>query len=56
MPTLIKNVRNRNVIEFDQGSFDSWCVYLTRPGQPRYAPRDTEYFANLKQLGNIHGY
>ena len=56
MPTLIKNVRNRNVIEFDQGAFDSWCVYLTRPGQLRYAPRDTEYFAKLKQLGNNHGH
>lgn len=56
MPTLIKNVRNRNRIEFDKGSFDAWCVYLTRPGQARYAPRDTEYFAKLKQLGNIHGH
>lgn len=56
MPALIKNVRNRNVVEFDSGSFDSWCVYLTRPGQARYAPRDTEYFSRLRQLGNAHGH
>lgn len=56
MPTLIKKVRNRNIIEFDKGLFDNWCVYLTRPGQARYAPRDTEYFSRLKQLGDTHGH
>lgn len=54
MPTLIKNVRNRNIVEFDSGSFDDWCVYLTRPQQFRYAPRDTEYFSKLQILGNAH--
>jgi hypothetical protein len=54
MPQLIKNVRNRNTIEFDRGSFDNWCVYLKRLGQPRYAPRDTEYFSKLKHLGYTH--
>ena len=55
MAVLIKKVRERNTIEFDNGAFDNWCVYLSRPGQARYAPRDTEYFAKLKQLGNVHG-
>jgi hypothetical protein len=54
MPILIKSVRNRNIVEFDLGSFDNWCVYLRRPGQMRYAPRDTEYFSKLKDFGNIH--
>lgn len=54
MPAFIKNVRNRNLIEFDKGTFDEWCVYLTRPGQMRYAPRDTEYFSRIKQLGDRH--
>jgi hypothetical protein len=54
MPQLIKNIRNRNIIEFDKGSFDNWCVYLKRFNQPRYAPRDTEYFSRLKHLGNIY--
>ncbi len=56
MPTLIKNIRERNLIEFDKGSFDSWCVYLTRCDQSRYAPKDVEYFTILKELGNRHGH
>ena len=56
MPTLIKNVRQRNLVEFDKGSFDVWCVYLTRYGQPRFAPKDVEYFTILKELGNRYGH
>lgn len=56
MPQLIKNVRQRNIVEFDNGKFDSWCVYLTRPSGGRYAPLDTEYFSILKALGNRHGH
>ena len=55
MPVLIKNVRNRNIVAFDKGTFDQWCVYVTRPGQLRYAPKDTEYFSKLKLFGNCHG-
>jgi hypothetical protein len=55
MPTLIKNVRQRNIVEFDQGKFDDWCVYLTRPNRPRYAPLDIEYFSRLQELGRTHG-
>ena len=56
MPTLIKTVRDRNIIEFDNGRFDNWCVFLTRPGQARYAPMDKEYFLRLRTLGNVHGH
>ena len=42
-------------LEYDQGKFDDWCVYLTRPKQKRYAPRDEIYFAELLQYGNKHG-
>ena len=27
-------------LEYAQGKFDQWCVYLTRPNQPKYAPQD----------------
>ena len=37
-------------VEFDSGQFDQWCVYVTRPAQPRHAPRDTQYFAELQRL------
>ena len=49
MPTLIKIINNQIRVEFDTGSFDSWCVYLTKPGIARYAPTDIEYFSWLKQ-------
>jgi len=52
---LIKNIRNRNLVEFDKGLFDQWCVYLTRHGLQRYAPKDTEYFSILNNLGNTFG-
>jgi hypothetical protein len=43
-------------LTFDDGSFDSWCVYLKKPGQQKYAPTDVEYFTRLKQLGAVHGH
>lgn len=55
MPTLIKNVRNLHRVEFDQGKFDQWCVYLERNGQVRYAPVDKQYFEIFQQMGNTHG-
>ena len=55
MGSLIKIINERNLIEFDQGKFDSWCVYLTRPNKQRYAPKDAEYFSILKNLGEIYG-
>ncbi len=49
-------VRGKNLVEFDRGSFDEWCVFLSWPGQPRYAPKDTEYFTILKSMGNRFGH
>lgn len=55
MATLIKNVRNLHRVEFDQGRFDQWCVYLERNGLTRYAPVDTEYFEFFRQKGITYG-
>jgi hypothetical protein len=55
MSTIVKNVHGRNVIEFDNGTFDNWCVYLTRQGETRYAPKDTEYFTIIKSFGKKYG-
>jgi hypothetical protein len=52
LPALIKNVRERILVEFDKGSFDDWCVFITRPGKIRYAPTDIEYFTILKSFGH----
>jgi len=56
MGQLIKNVRGGNIVEFDKGYFDDWCVYLSRTGKSRYAPRDTEYFSLLQLMGNNCGH
>ncbi len=56
MAQLIKIIRGNNKVEFDKGLFDDWCVYLTRAGTARYAPRDTEYFEVLQHLGRQHGH
>lgn len=49
MATLIKIINNHTRVEFDFGSFDNWCVFITRPNQLRYAPTDIEYFSWLKK-------
>jgi hypothetical protein len=54
LPTLIKKINNSFIIEFDKGSFDNWCVYLSKQNEPRYAPKDVEYFSALKKLGDKH--
>jgi len=55
MGSLIKIINKQNLIEFDKGIFDSWCVYLTRPNKQKYAPKDFEYLRALKELGKIYG-
>ncbi len=52
MSMLIKHFADGSVLEYDQGSFDPWCVYLTRPGKPRLAPTDVQYFTVAVELGN----
>jgi hypothetical protein len=47
---LLKEFPDGSRIEFGRGNFDEWCVYVTRPSQPRTAPLDTEYFSTLREL------
>lgn len=53
--TLLRTFSDGTLLEFGEGRFDAWCVYVTRPGQERYAPKDTEYFAQLQALGARRG-
>lgn len=53
MARIIKEFQNGAILEYDQGAFDDYCVYLTQPGKTRYAPRDTEYFNQLVELGKL---
>lgn len=45
---IVRNFSDGSYLEYDTGQFYDWCVYLTRPGHPRYAPRDFQYFERLK--------
>ncbi|WP_127165369.1 hypothetical protein [Veillonella sp. CHU732] len=47
--------KNGVYLEFDQGSFDNWCVYLTDAEGNRSAPRDTDYFTLLKEFSKKYG-
>ncbi|MEN8117534.1 MAG: hypothetical protein ABFS16_11185 [Bacteroidota bacterium] len=55
MPKLLNKFNNGGLIEFDTGSFDSWCVYVTKPDGERFAPTDIQYFSRLKKLGKKYG-
>jgi hypothetical protein len=55
MKQLVSIINNFTKIEFDKGSFDSWCVFLTTPEKARYAPKDTEYFTFLKEMASKYG-
>lgn len=56
MATVIKIIPEGNLIEFDKGKIDDWCVYVTKNRESRFAPSDILYFSELKQLGEKHGH
>ncbi|TYO94426.1 DUF7004 family protein [Desulfallas thermosapovorans] len=53
---IIKKFVDGSLLEYGRGRFDNWCVFLSRPNQNRYAPKDIEYFTRLKNIGSTHGY
>ena len=52
MRQRIKSFSDGSFLEYDQGSFDDWCVYLTDSNGNRKPPRDIDYFNQLKNLAN----
>ena len=55
MTRLVSKISEITHIEFGRGKFDDWCVFVCEKGKRKYAPKDTEYFGRLQQLGKIHG-
>ena len=55
MSQKLNQFSNGGIIEFDKGSFDEWCVFVTKPNGERFAPSDLQYFSRLKKLGNKYG-
>ncbi len=54
MPGKINQFSHGGFVEFDKGSFDDWCVYVTRANGERFAPTDLHYFSRLKILAKKH--
>ncbi|MFC1785631.1 DUF7004 family protein [Candidatus Neomarinimicrobiota bacterium] len=52
MGELIKKLSNGTIIEYDRGSFDNWCVYITKPNETRFAPKDIEYFTFFQNIAS----
>ncbi|HRJ43678.1 MAG: hypothetical protein KJZ86_13025 [Caldilineaceae bacterium] len=55
MAQMIKRFSDGSLLEFDQGNFDGWCIFLTRPGRLRIAPKDWQYFTRLQELAALYG-
>ena len=55
MGEKVINFINGVSLEFDQGAFDKWCVYLTDAEGKRSAPKDIDYFSALKKLSQKYG-
>lgn len=49
---LIKKFSDGSLLEFDQGKFDKWCIFLTRPSHKRIAPKDIQYFNGFVKLAS----
>lgn len=50
MGKTINKFSDGSILEYDRGTFDEWCIYLTRPTATRHAPKDVEYFLQLQNF------
>jgi len=55
MGQIIQRFRDGAFLEYDRGSFDDWCVYLTEPSGSRKPPRDVDYFSQIQDLADKFG-
>ena len=52
---MVKQFCDGSYLEFDNGNFDEFCVYLKMPNCPRKPPKDTDYFSEVKELARKYG-
>lgn len=52
---IVKRFSDGSYLEFAQGNFDEWCVYVTTPKGLRRPPLDRNYFSFLKRLAEQFG-
>ena len=53
--SVVKLFPDGTFLEYDWGSFDEWCVYLTRPSEGRKPLRDTDYFRVMEVMAVKYG-
>ena len=52
MGNIIRQFSDGSFLEYARGKFDDMCVYYTDANGTRKPPRDTDYFLQLKALGD----
>lgn len=50
-----KSFEDGSYLEYNQGSFDSWCVYYIDADGRRKAPKDTDYLKDLYRYSKKYG-
>ena len=50
MSITVKQLADGRRVIFDKGRFDNWCVYIVEKDGSKRAPRDVEYFTDMKNL------
>ena len=55
MGTKIKDFPDGSFLEYDNGQFDEWCVYMNQPNGTRRPPLDRDYFAQLQEYAAQYG-
>ena len=53
---IIKTFKDGSFLEYAEGNFDNWCVYMVNPSKGfRQPPRDIHYFEFLRKQALIYG-
>ena len=53
----IKTFSDGSYLEYADGSFDQWCVYMVNPAKHfRKPPRDVDYFGFLQKQAHVFGH
>ena len=53
---IVKTFCDGSYLEYADGSFDSWCVYMVNPTKNfRSPPKDVEYFDFLQKKASVYG-
>ena len=53
---IVKTFGDGSYLEYSEGNFDKWCVYMVNPNKGfRNPPKDIHYFGFLQKQSSIYG-